>query len=486
MIGLRGQAEAGVRWTGLSSATNVITDIVRIVVLARFLSPVDYGLMAMVWLVIGLSQIYIDLGVSAAVIHRPNNSKKQLSSLYWLNILAGLGACGLVSLCAPWVSMIFREPSITLLLRVTALVFLIVPIGSQFEILLQKELMFKVLARWEMVASAAGTIVALALAISGFGVWTLVWSFLTSVTLKTFLLARVGFVSFPPSLHFRYADLKGYIGFGLFQLGERSINYLAEKLDQLLIGPLLGAEALGFYNFALYLTSQPGARINPILTKVAFPVFSKVQNEPARLQRGYIKLLTLLTTVNAPLLIGLAAVAPWAVPVIFGAKWTSSVLLVQILSFVSLSRSIGNPIGSLQLAKGRADLGFWWNMSLFACSVPAIYVGGKIGGAIGVAVSLLILQICLNIPSYLFMVRPLIGKCARVYILATLKPVVLAFVMGLAVTFLPVFSPSLDMRTELASRIALGALVYFGLLFILDRRVIADFQSALVSVRSAS
>jgi O-antigen/teichoic acid export membrane protein len=478
---LQQQALAGVKWTGLASALNACSDIVRTVVLARFLSPVDYGLMAMAAIVIGFVQMYMDLGISAAIIHRQDTTRQQLSSLYWLNIFGGLAVFGAVWLATPWIPLFFKEPRILPLLKVMSVVFIVAPIGSQFEILLQKQLLFRLLARWEIVASFTATIVAIMCAIAGFGAWTLVFSFLANVSVKTLLLACVGFSRFRPALHFRRADLKGYVGFGLFQMGERSINYMAERLDQMLIGPILGAQALGFYNFALYLTAQPISRINPILTKVAFPMFSRIQDDTSRLRRGYIKLLSLLATVNAPLLVGLAAVAPWFVPVVFGAKWTPSVILVQILSFVSLSRCIGNPIGSLQLAKGRADLGFWWNVLLFACSVPAIYIGGKTGQATGVALALLVLQICLNVPSYLYLVRPLIGRCARDYMRATLKPVSLAAVMGLIIISLPLLNTGLSVIVELTLQIVLGALIYVSLLRVLNRGAIVEFQSALLS-----
>jgi lipopolysaccharide exporter len=460
---------------------SALTDLVRTIVLARFLSPVDYGLMAMAAIVIGFVQMYMDLGISAAIIHRQSSTKEELSSLYWLNILVGLTMFAAVWTSAPWIPVLFREPRVAPLLRVIAFTFLIAPIGSQFEILLQKELAFKVLARWEIAASIGSTVVALSCAFAGFGVWTLVWSFLTNVTVKTLFLAHVGFARFRPSLHFRRSDLKGYVGFGLFQMGERSMNYLAERLDQILIGPLLGTQALGFYNFALNLTAHPVSRINPILTKVAFPVFSKIQDDSTRLRRGYIKLLGILVTVNSPLLIGLAAVAPWAVPVVFGVKWVPSVILVQILSFVSLSRSIGNPIGTLQLAKGRADLGFWWNVLLFASSVPAIYIGGRMGHATGVALALLLLHVCINVPSYFFMVRPLIGKCAGDYVRVTLWPVILAAAMGAIVAFLPRLYGGLPVRVGLASQVVLGALIYLALLRMLNRNAIAEFRAALLS-----
>jgi O-antigen/teichoic acid export membrane protein len=478
---LHALAAAGVKWTSLSSVLGATSDFVRTVVLAHFLSPLDYGLMAMAGVVVGFVQMYMDLGISAAVIHRQTYTKNELSSLYWLNIIVGLALFVSMWIVAPWMSFLFREPRVVSLLRVIAISFLIAPIGSQFEILLQKELAFKILARWEIVASLASTMVAISCAVAGFGVWTLVCAFLTPVTVKTLYLAVVGFTRFRPSLHFERADLKGYIGFGMFQMGERSINYLAERLDQLLIGPIMGPQALGYYNFALNLTAQPISRINPILTKVAFPVFSKIQDDPARLRNGYLKVLSLLITVNAPLLLGLAAVAPWAVPVIFGTKWVPAVILVQILSFVSVSRCIGNPIGTLQLAKGRADLGFWWNLFLFICSVPAIYIGGRIGQTTGVAMGLLILHLCINVPEYRLLVRPLLGNCAREYIQVTLRPLGLAAAMGCIVMLAPKLYAGLPVRVELASQILLGGLVYFTLLLALNRRALTDFRAAVLA-----
>lgn len=478
---LQGQAAAGVRWTSLSSGCNAVSEILRAVVLARLLSPVDFGLMAMVAVVIGFAQMFVDLGVSAAIIHRQDATKEQLSSLYWLNIVVGILAFGVVWICLPLVSMLFREPRIVPLLRLAALVFLIAPIGSQFEILLQKELEFRLLARWEIAASVTSTIVAVACGAAGFGVWAMVYCFLTSCTVKAVLLARIGFTRFRPSFHFRRSDLKGYIGFGLYQMGQRGLNYLAERLDQLLIGPLLGAHTLGFYNFALNLTAQPISRINPILTKVAFPLFSKVQHDTARLKRGYLKLVHLIVTVNAPLLIGLAAVAPWAVPIIFGAKWGPSIRLIQILSFVALSRAIGNPSGSLQLAKGRADLGFWWDLILLASSVPAIYAGGRIAGATGVALALLLVQLSLSVPMYLFMIRPLIGGCAIQYLRATLQPVGVAMVMGGIILYLPTLQSSLPQGATLATQVVVGALVYILLLQALYGSTVAEFRAIILS-----
>lgn len=477
---LTNQAASGVRWTTLSGGVSTATETLRTVVLARFLSPIDFGLMAMVMVVIGLAQTYVDLGISAAIIHRQDATHEQLSSLYWVNIVSGFVTFAILWFCTPAIVFGFREPALLPLLHAVALAFLIIPWGAQFEILLQKELKFQVLAKQEIVSSIGGLIVAVVGAVIGQGVWALAYSFLATLLIKTLLLMRIGIFEYRPLLHFRRADLKGYVGFGLFQLGERSINYISERLDQILIGPLLGAQVLGYYNFAFNLTARPISRINPILTRVAFPVFSRVQNDNGKLQRGYLKLVSFLTTVNAPLLVGLAATAPVAVPLIFGEKWIPAIILVQILSFMSLSRSVGNPIGSLQLAKGRADMGFWWNLLLFATSLPAIYIGGRFG-AEGVALALLILQLVLQVPSYLYLIRPLIGTCVRDYVSAVMTPILAACLMGFAVIAIPMLHAGVPRLGELAAQLLFGGAIYLMLVRTFDKKVIGEFQTALFS-----
>jgi O-antigen/teichoic acid export membrane protein len=441
-----------------------ISDLVRTVALARLLSPVDYGLMAMAGVVTGLASTYMDLGVSAAIIHKQDITEDQLSSLYWLNLFSGVIAFGTVWFASPLISAAFHEPRMLLLLKVVALTLLISPLGAQFSILLQKSLAFKKLTSYQVYSSIFGTIVAIAAAAAGFGVWSLVIFLLFGTVLNTALLLRIGFREFRPSMHFRYRDLRGFVGFGLFQIGERSANYLAERLDQVLIASLMGAKSVGFYNFAMSLATIPLARLNPILTRVSFPLFAMVQHDIERLRRGYLRLLRIVGTLNSPLLIGLAVTSRTVVPVVFGAKWTHAVPLVQILCFVVLSRGFGNPIGSLQLAKGRADLGFWWNVVLLALSVPAIYCGGKLEGATGVAFAVLMLQMVLNIPAYLFFVRPLIGHCALGYAKATLGSVLPAVAMAVVVALLAFIGRGIPLKLLFASELIVGCVAYVGFL----------------------
>lgn len=445
---LRSQAAAGVRWTVASSTIIAISETLRTIVLARFLDPVDFGLMAMVGVIIGCAQMYMDMGISVAIIHRQDSTKDQLSSLYWLNILSGWFLFALVWFGTPLIVNFYGEPRLPHLLRTVGAVFLITPICSQFEILLQKELAFNLLSKCNICSSIGQTTVAILLAALGFGVWSMVYGLLAGSAIGVLFLLPIGLARFRPSFHFKRSDLKGYLSFGLYQIGERTAYYLSQRSDQMLIGSFMGAKALGYYSFAFNLAAQPLSRINPILTKVAFPIFSKVQGDCGKLRRGYMKLVGMLTTVNAPLLIGLAAVAPWAVPTIFGSKWSEAIILVQILSFVTLLRSINNPAGSLLYATGRVSLSFLWHIVTLILMVPTVYVSCRTGNVTSVAAALLLLQICLAVPLYIALIRPCLGKCAKDYALVILKPAAVAATMGVVVVMFPSVSHSLTVKAE--------------------------------------
>jgi O-antigen/teichoic acid export membrane protein len=472
---LKKQALSGVKWTSLIVVVRTVVNFLQVAILAHFLSPADFGLMGMVMIVVGFGETYADLGISAAIIYKQNASREQLSSLYWLNVLSSFVVFLVCWIIAPIITVFFHEPRLSMLIKTVLICFLINPFGKQFEILLQKNLSFGILAKLEITACVTSFFAALAAVYFGLGVWTLVIAFFVNIFVKTILLVLAGLSEFRPSLHFRLNDIRGFISFGLFQMGERTVNYLSERLDQILIGRFLGVNMLGYYSFAFNLVVQPISRINPIITRVAFPVFAKIQNDNTKLRNGYLKV---LTTVNAPLLCGLIASAPVAIPLIFGAKWNESILLIQILGFVTLLRSVGNPVGSLQLARGRADLGFKWNVLFLALSAPAILLGAKLGQGVGIAIALLILQIMLMIPGYLFLLVPLIGSCARAYFLSFSKPISLALVMGVFVAAMLHLLGFLHQDfLRLLTTTILGIISYVCLLWFFDKNELPELRA---------
>lgn len=477
MTTLKHSAVSGIKWTTLSSATIAALQLLQLTVLARLLKPSDFGLMAMTMVVIGFAQAYADMGISAAIIYRQNVTREQLSSLYWLNILSGLVVFSVVCAASPLAVWFFHEPLLFKLLPVVAASFLITSTSLQFHWLLEKELRFNLLAKQEICASSCGALVAVVSAFLGQGVWSLVWGQLMNAGVKTSLLLVVGMQQWKPMLHFKRSDLHGFLSFGLYQMGERSINYFNSRIDQLMVGNLLGAQQLGYYNFAFNLVMQPISTLNPIMTRVAFPVFARIQNDSTGLRQSYIKMMSMLNTVNAPLLFGLAAVAPLLLPLVFGDKWTPAVMLVQILAFYSFIRSTGNPVGSLLLAKGRADLGFRWNLALLFITTPVVYIGARLGDALGIAIALSVLMVSYSVANYFFLVKTLIGPCSKPYAVSILKPAMLAFIMGGCVWLISL--GGLHSLTALIVEIAAGAVIYLLLLWFTDRTLVIEVKDLL-------
>jgi O-antigen/teichoic acid export membrane protein len=443
-MSLKKRAFSGVVWTSTSTVIATSLQLVQLAVLARLLKPSDFGLMGMVMVVIGFAQAFADMGMSNAIIYRQNTNSNQLSSLYWLNILAGIIVFGILVASSPRIAKFYGEPRLSNLIVWAALIFLITPIGQQFQILLQKELQFDRLAKVEVVGATLGVVVSIITAWKGQGVFALIWGQLVNTTCQATLLASLGWATWRPTLRFRLDDLKDYLNFGLYQMGERSINYFSANMDKLVIGKLLGSEPLGFYNLAYQLMIRPLSLLNPIITRVAFPVFSTIQNEEVKLKSGYLKIIKVIAFLNFPIYIGMFAAAHPLITLLLGSEWLPTIGVFKILVWLGIFYSLGNPIGSLLLAKGRADLGFWFNTFAIFVYAIAIYIGSH-WGIQGVALSLLSSGVAILLPADFWLRWYLVQMKPPEYIRSFIPFLAISMVMGLGLiiidTILPIGSP---------------------------------------------
>jgi lipopolysaccharide exporter len=466
-MSLKSAAVSGAKWTTVSTGFTAVIQFLQVTVLAWWLKPSDFGLMAMSMLVLNFAEICLDFGMSKAIIHRQDTSREQLSSLYWVNVFVGWVLFAACFAATPLVVIMFREPRLYHLVPLVSALFLIGPIGAQFALLLQKELRFRSLAVVEIVGSLMGALAAIGAAIAGLGVYALVLAQLAGSIVSTAILTMIGLRHWRPMFHFRRADLKGYMGFGLYQMGERTLNFLFSRTDQLLIGMFVGPIALGYYSFSWNLIIQPMNRVNPSLTKVAFPLFARMQNEEERLRRGYLTLIRILATINAPILLGFAAIAPVLIPIVYGVQWTAAVPLIQPLAVVGLLRCIMHPLGTLLLAKGRADLGFIWTLGVVGVNVAGVMISLHLGGLISIAYCLVLLHILYLLAMYTFVIRRLLGPCFSLYMGSLIPALAAAGVMVACVWFLPGLLP-VGSTMLVAGQVAIGAIVYGAISILLQ------------------
>lgn len=461
------------KWTTFSTIVVTLLQLLQISILARFLDSSAFGLMALVMVVVGFSQAFLDMGISNAIIHKQEITHDQLSTLYWVNVLAGILLFVIVCAIAPFVADFYHESELRLLIILVGITFLIQPFGQQFMVLWQKEMRFQEMSKINIVNKFVSLVVSVWFAYQGYGVYSLVYGTLAGVVVQTAQFLFVGLKEYKPSFVFRAGEIKEFMSFGAYQMGERSINYFNSEVDTMLIGKLLGAETLGVYSIARQLIRRPAQIFNPIITKVTFPAMAKVQGERERLKNIYLRTINYLSSVNFPVYALMIVLAPELVTILFGEKWISVVPIVQILAIYGALRSTGNPIGSLLLAKGKARLGFFWNLGLFLYVPIGIYISSH-WGLIGVSWGSVIIMFSLMIPNWYFLVRPLCGAKFFEYHWQIVKPMMISILLIGVGYFITVCIVDTILRIGLTSLAAV--VVVIGGNWAFNREFVSEFR----------
>ena len=376
-MSLQQKAYRSAGWSGIGGLVSNSLELLKYIVLARILSPGDFGLLAMAMVVISLGRIFADGGTSNAVIHFRNHSNRQLSTLYWINIGAAAGLYLLIYATAPLFATFYGEPEVGRLLRIGGTILPLFAFGTLYEVLLRKKLSFKYITVSEGVSSLAGFVTATLLALSGFGVYSLIWSHIATAAIMSLMYMGNGMRTWRPSFCFSPGEVRPHLSFGLFQMGERGLSIYSARIDQLIIGRFFGAEILGAYHLAYHLVLFPITKLSPLLNRVAFPVFSSRQDDNAVLRNGYLKLMRGIMAVTAPFFLFTALSAPWLVPMLFGEGWQLAAAFIPLMAAIGLLRMAGNPSGNIVLAKGRARLMFFWNLGTAIFSTLVFLAGAQ-------------------------------------------------------------------------------------------------------------
>ena len=469
------KADAGLRWNSISLIYSAITKVLLMIILARLFTPREYGVMGLVLIIIGFGMLFSDIGVSGAIIHYQKVSQQQLSTLYWLSFIIGFSIFLILILIAPLISMFYSEPDLTLLIRFTAIIFLITPLGQQFETLFRKELKFRSLAYIEIFDATIIILVSTILAFYNWGVISVLIAYLCKSFLKSSIIFFIGLKIWKPTFEMKFSEIRKFLSFGMYQMGERSLNYFNSNIDKILIGKFLGTISLGYYNIAYNLILYPITLINPIFTRVSFPYFSKIQNNIKILKEKYLDLINIISSINFPIYLLLIVIAPYFVPLLYGPQWYPSIILVQILSVVGIFRCIGNPLGSLLYAKGYARLGFLWN-AIGTMIFPAIVLLGIIlGGINGVALFIILSNLIFFYLNYRYLIRKILNPCFKEYLKSfgiNLIFSVLASLLSLLGGF---FFQTPILIYQLLYHILMGGIGYICLIFIFKRQFLMNF-----------
>ena len=431
-VSLSQKAVTSVRWTALNTFFQISFQFLTLVVLGRLLSPRAFGLMAMIMVVVEIVNIFARMGLSEAIIFKQKTSVEELSTLYFLNMGVGFFLFALVYFGSGLIAGLYATPELVPLIKIISLIFFIAPVGILFEILLRKNLMFDQFAKINITSVCVAFVVMTLMAMAGFGVLSLIFGLLLSQILKSFQLFFIGMKNnWLPQMQFNLKGISFYLTFGMYRILGMSLNQLNSRIDQVLIGSMLGPVPLGFYNIAFRVIYMPVQTLNPILTQVAFPFFASIQDENVRLKKNYLKYINLILSINTPFMVVVAALAHLLIPAVLGDQWTASVPIIQALVFYVYIRSIFNASGSLMMAKGKADWSFYMSVALVFVIPGVTYLVIKnTGSVIFVAAALGVIFFFLFFVHYELFLRTLLGGFFREYMLALARPLFLSLGLG--------------------------------------------------------
>ncbi|CAM5216471.1 Lipopolysaccharide biosynthesis protein WzxC [Castellaniella defragrans] len=416
---------SAVRWTGFTSLSRAGLQFLQLVILARILSPSDYGLMAIVTIALGFTNVLADFGVNSAYVQRQEVTEKERSSLYWLNIALSLVLTIAVIILSPLVAVIMHDPRLTALLIASANVLWISALGQQLRMSAEKILDFKPVAAVEVSAALLGFLTAVILAKNQWGVWALVVGSLVNVSTST--LGAWLFMSrgWRPIANFSWREVKPFLHFGGAVVANNLVSQLGTSMDVLIGGRTLNTAGLGLYSVPRNLCLQVQFVINPIVTRIGFPLISKLQSDKRALRNIYLQTINMTASVNAPIYLGVAFFTSDIVNLVLGNQWSGAIDLMRVLAIWAFFRSILSPLGSLLLGIGRADLNLKWSLGLVLLYVPSLAVGAYFG-AIGLAYAMLGAMVLMYGPSWRLIVFPACGAKFTEYSVCALKPFVLA------------------------------------------------------------
>ena len=381
---LKNQVISGLRWSaGVRILSQSFTWAVTLIVV-RLLTPADYGLLAMAMIFVGLLSRFAELGLGPAVVQRPEIDTHLLRKAFGLILLIHASLSLLLFLAAPMISAFMDEPRLIPLVRVLSALFLVAAFQVVPEALLQRRLEFRRQSLNDFWSVIVGSIVILAAALAGWGVWALVLGTFTTQLGKSIGLNRIA--PFPHWPDFSLRGTRQLLVFGGNLTGSLFLWFIFMQADVFIAGKWLGKEVLGYYAVAMHLASLPNQRLAGIINQIAFPAFSRMQHDLRQVTSVLLTGLRVLAFVSFPMLWGISSVAPEAVAVVFGPKWTQATFPLLVLSLVMPLRMVSVFIPNALQGIGRADL-LLYNNLVAAILMPIAFFAGVHWGLEGLTLS---------------------------------------------------------------------------------------------------
>ncbi len=351
---LRGKSTKGIFWSAIERFSLTAVQFVVQIILARLVSPHDYGAIAIVLVFLAVAQIFVDSGLTSALIQNKNRTERDLSTVFFTNLTVALLGYGLLFASAPWIARFYEMPQLQGITRVVSLTLVISALSAVHRTRLVIAVDFKTQTKASFVAVIISAIVGIGMAYRGFGVWALVAQTLVNASFNTLLLWILA--RWHPRERFCWASFHPMFKFGSKLLLANLLHTFYSNMAPLLIGKFFSPSVLGLYSRAQQFASFPPHVLSDTVSRVAFPVLSTIQDDDKRLRSIYYKYLRFCASLIIPTLLFLIVVSEPTIFLLLGEKWSGAAPLLQILCLGWMLEPIARVNLNLLYVKGRTDL----------------------------------------------------------------------------------------------------------------------------------
>ena len=377
MTSLKRKTLTGLTWASTSRLFRVGFQFVVTMILARLLSPSDFGIIGMANVFVGVALIFEEMGLGAALIQKKDLNESHVNSIFYFNIATGFTLTLAFFPLAPLIARYYRQEILSPVVTVMSINFVVASLAVVQRNLMMKRMDFRKLAAAEITASLAGGLAGIGCALSGLGVWSLVVQLLVGNAANTALLWILS--DWRPRLQFSRDRLAELLGFSVNLTGADFLYHVAYFLPTMILGRYLGADDVGYYTIALTLINIPRVQISAMISKVMFSALSIVQDRIDTVRENYLRMIRHLAFLTFPLYTGLIVTAPEAIRLIYGDQWGPVVFMVQVFALMGLLTTIITTVGVVFRSKGRTDLEFRWSLLKISMTVVFVFAGLRLG-----------------------------------------------------------------------------------------------------------
>jgi PST family polysaccharide transporter len=455
---MRASAITNARWLAVSRVVSIGVQIVGVVWLSRLLTPADYGLVAMALVVTGFAELVRDMGTASALIQKEDLNDDTIMTSFWFTLALGAGLGILVAGSAPLLALAFKAPNLTGIVMVLAVTFPILGATTVQHALLERQSRFALLARIEAISGVSALTVVVIAAYLGAGAYSLVLQTMTYAVVSS---VQLWFASkLRPRWFWSQRELRGIRKFSDYLVGFNIVNYFSLHTDTMIIGRFLGADNLGPYSLAWRLILFPLENLTVVASRALYPIMSRQQSAPEEMAALYLRTLSVIAFIAAPMMAGLFVLREPFVLVVLGSKWIAMGDILAWLVAVGFVMSLTCTTGTVLMARGRADVLFYLGIAGTIAHVSAFIVGLR-WGVTGVAAGYCVATVVSGIWDF-YLVFRMLGKRLSLFLRSVCTPLILSAAMALIVwggkTHLP--PETFAAPASLALLVVLGAGVY--------------------------